>query len=324
MSRRALAAGLACLALAASAAAGARPAWTRSAGPGTAELLARYEPVLELYGVDRKPSSVESFLAASDLQRLSAGTWHLVRHSPPAAALAHGSKQLRLNVRGCSPAVNLDSCYRRPTGPATLYGRAWISPTASSGIATVLQYWLFYPLDDWRNSLKKPTLWHMHEGDWEEVSVALDTSGRPVQVACSQHDLGVRRAWARVPKRIGGHPVVYVALGSHANYFLPGSGGLAGVPHAIPSRFSGVPLPEPDFTSAQVTVRSAAVVDLSRGSQPWLSFAGAWGDGSYVLVGEGRKYTHLHVGDSPPGPAMHSIWRDPLLQFRSWPVDDGH
>src|SRR5205085_5700338 len=187
-----------------------------------AALLARYEPQFEQYASDWKPSAIEPFLAGADLQRLSGNRWVLVRRSPTASALAKGSKSLRLDTRGCSPAIDLDPCYKRTAATPTLYGRAWVSPTASAGIRTVLQYWLFYPLDDWRNSRTRPTLWHMHEGDWEEVSVALDASDKPLQIACSQHDLGVTRTWSRVRVKDGTHPYVYVALGSDAVYLLLG------------------------------------------------------------------------------------------------------
>ncbi len=299
------------------------------AGAGGADstaLLARYAPVLQLYASDRKPTAIEPFLAGANLERRSAGGWRVVRRSPPASALAGGSKLLRLNTRGCSPAVSSVTCYTvRPTQP-TIYGRVW---TGSGTFAntTVLQYWLFYQLNDWRNSPTKPTVWYLHEGDWEEVSVELGPAGKPIAVAVSQHNLGVNRPWSRTPTRGGTHPVVYVALGSHANYFSPGHNGAAGVPHVVPTKFSGVPLPEPDFTAAQTSVRSASIVDVSDGSAPWLSFAGAWGDGSYVLVEQKSSknpYTRLRVGDSPPGPAFHGIWRDPLQQFRTWPADDGH
>jgi hypothetical protein len=298
-------------------------------------LLERYEPVLDMYRADWKPSAVEPFLAAADLERLAAGRWRVVRRSPPASALAGGSSGLRLDTRGCTPAVDLDACYARRAQPATVYGRLWVSPAASAGIRTVLQYWFFYSLDDWRNSLTKPGLWHMHEGDWEEVSVALNAADRPVSIAASQHDLGVIRAWARVALSGGTHPVVYVALGSHANYLSPGLRGVAGIPHVISPRFSGVPLLEPDFTSSQASYGPAGtapnalgMVDISAGTAPWLSFAGPWGDGSYILLQQisrrGTAFIHLRVGDSPPGPAFHAIWRDPLLQFRNWPADDGH
>jgi hypothetical protein len=304
-----------CLVAAASAA-------TASTRTDTAALLARYEPQFEQYAADWKPSAVDPFLANADLERSSGLRWIVVRHSPPATALAKGSTSLRLDTRGCSPAVDTDACYHRTATKPTVYGRVWTAGSGS-GYSSVLQYWLFYPLDDWRNSLTRPTLWHMHEGDWEEVSVALGVDGKPVAVACSQHNLGVTRTWSRVRIKNSTHPYVYIALGSHANYFLPGFHGLASLPHVIPPRFSGVPLPEPDHTSAQAPVQPA-IADVSDGLAPWLSFAGAWGDGNFVLVSGRSGFAHLRVGISPPGPAFHDIWRDPLLQFRSWPADDGH
>jgi hypothetical protein len=294
-------------------------------GADSTALLARYTPVLKLYASDRKPSAIEPFLAGADLERLSAGgAWRVVRKSPPASALANGSTQLRLNTRGCSPATSPPTCYRVQATTPIVYGRVWTG-TGTFASTTVLQYWLFYPLNDWRNSLTKPTVWYLHEGDWEEVSVRLNPAGKPIAVALSQHNLGVNRPWART-LREGSHPVVYVAIGSHANYFSRGFHGAETIPHVVPTRFSGVPLPEPDFTAAQATVRAPAVVDVTGGA-PWLSFAGAWGDGSYILARQrstSRTYTRLRIGDSPPGPAFHAIWRDPMQQFTTWPADDGH
>ena len=107
MPRRAIALVLLGAAALAGAASG-RPATT-----GGAALLGRYEPVVELYRADWKPTAVEPFLAAADLERLASGRWQVVRHSPPASALAGGSSNLRLDTRGCTPAVDLDSCYVR-------------------------------------------------------------------------------------------------------------------------------------------------------------------------------------------------------------------
>ncbi len=299
----------------------------------TAALLARYEPVVEQYRADWRPAKIDGFLAGADLERLSGFSWRLVRRSPSAAQLANLGPNQRLDTRGCSPAVNLDACYPRRPSQASVYGRVWQQAGAVSPV-TVLEYWFFYPLDDWRTPIVSPVLWHMHEGDWEQVSVELGPAGVPVAIAASQHDEGVTRPWARVTLAGGTHPVVYVALGSHANYLSPGYHGVPGVPHVIPTRFSGVPLPEPDYTSGQVTLGPPgtasvplSVVDISNGA-PWLSFAGPWGDGSFLLAGErtkhGTVFTHLRIGGSPPGPAFHAVWRDPLLQFRSWPADDGH
>ena len=75
---------------------------------------------------------------------------------------------------------------------------------------TTIQYWLFYYYNDWFNK---------HEGDWELVQVMLDESGEPEWVVLSQHHGGTRRSWGNTQIEDNTHPVSFVALGSHANYF---------------------------------------------------------------------------------------------------------
>jgi RsiW-degrading membrane proteinase PrsW (M82 family) len=75
----------------------------------------------------------------------------------------------------------------------------------------VLQYWALYFYNDWFNK---------HEGDWEMVQVVLNAREEPEWAVFSQHHGGTRRPWAQVRVEEGTHPAVYVALGSHANYFV--------------------------------------------------------------------------------------------------------
>jgi RsiW-degrading membrane proteinase PrsW (M82 family) len=75
-----------------------------------------------------------------------------------------------------------------------------------------IQYWAFYYYNDWFNK---------HEGDWEMVEVILTENGVPEWVVLSQHHGGTRRAWSQAPVEDTTHPAAYVALGSHANYFVP-------------------------------------------------------------------------------------------------------
>ena len=99
----------------------------------------------------------------------------------------------------------------------TVYGRM-----ARDGGAIVLQYWLFYYDNLYRYPfLPLGTIWQSHEGDWEVVNVVLSNTKRPLSVGLSQHCSGETRPWADTELR-DGHPTVYVALGSHANYFQPG------------------------------------------------------------------------------------------------------
>ena len=73
-----------------------------------------------------------------------------------------------------------------------------------------IQYWLFYYYNDWFNK---------HEGDWELVEVILSENREPEWVVLGQHHGGTRRSWKTTNIELGTHPAVFVALGSHANYF---------------------------------------------------------------------------------------------------------
>lgn len=91
----------------------------------------------------------------------------------------------------------------------------------------VLQYWLFYPFNDWRSGFFGA---NDHEADWEKVHVYLaETEGgelRPEWTAYASHEYtgdNLRRRWDDPEvEKVGEHPVVYVAAGSHASYYAAG------------------------------------------------------------------------------------------------------
>jgi hypothetical protein len=90
-----------------------------------------------------------------------------------------------------------------------------------------LQYWFFYAFNDWRSSFHGV---NDHEADWEMVTVYVveDVSGtvQPCWVAYSSHEFegdDLRRRWDDPEvQKVGEHPLVFVAAGSHANYYRPG------------------------------------------------------------------------------------------------------
>ena len=94
----------------------------------------------------------------------------------------------------------------------------------------VLQYWFFYAYNSWGSYSGFGPLSggaNVHEGDWEMISIFLKPGAdKPEYAAYSaHHDSGdkVTMLWENVPKDPeNGHPIVYVALGSHANYFKSG------------------------------------------------------------------------------------------------------
>ena len=104
----------------------------------------------------------------------------------------------------------------------TAYGRV-----LRTGGYTVLQYWYFYPFNDWRSTFYGV---NDHEADWETISVYLVPDGddgvAPAWVGASSHDLtgaDLRRRWDDPQlRREGDHPVIYPGAGSHSGAFLPG------------------------------------------------------------------------------------------------------
>lgn len=90
----------------------------------------------------------------------------------------------------------------------------------------VLQYWYFYPYNNWRSGYNGA---NDHEADWEQVCIYLYRDGEallPEWIAYAMHDVSgddLRRRWDDPElEKIGEHPVVYVGAGSHASYFAPG------------------------------------------------------------------------------------------------------
>jgi len=140
---------------------------------------------------------------------------------------------------------------------------------------TVIQYWIFYYFNDWRN---------LHEGDWELVQLCfsghtakelLESGEQPVFAAYSQHQAGQKMSWTDMKANglvEGTHPVVHVARGSHANYFTPGnywSGldfdntGASSWKAISPEQFNVVLLPEIEAEGEELE---------------WLEFKGHWGE----------------------------------------------
>jgi RsiW-degrading membrane proteinase PrsW (M82 family) len=135
-----------------------------------------------------------------------------------------------------------------------------------------IQYWLFYYYNDWFNK---------HEGDWESVQVTLDAAGKPQWVVLSQHHGGTRRPWSATQVVGGTHPAVYVALGSHANYFwgdetYPNGTTIGNARLEIMDRTGSAGEVLPNIMLIPDREPVAADPTRWRGRE-WLSFGGRWG-----------------------------------------------
>lgn len=175
--------------------------------------------------------------------------------------------------------------------PVTAYTRL-IANAEGSG-KTVIQYWLYYFFNDWLNN---------HEGDWEMVEVILNPDFQPEAVVNSQHGRAFIKYWDEPGlEKTGEHPRVFVAGGSHANYFSKG---------ILGRHFHEGKL---DHTGdASATLPAVDMAGLA-GKDGWLDYQGLWG--------QKKDYWYwLYVNDGPPGPRFQpanpangaSPWERPL------------
>ncbi|MCK5054889.1 MAG: PrsW family intramembrane metalloprotease [Anaerolineales bacterium] len=173
------------------------------------------------------------------------------------------------------------------------------------GVIT-LQYWLFYYYNDWFNK---------HEGDWEMVEVILTEGNQPEWVVLSQHHGGTRRSWEDALIEEGTHPAVFVALGSHANYFWGdevywNGASVGNVQVSIMDRTGtfGRVLPEILCIPDESMIKADPV--RWQGFE-WIAYGGRWGE------------LAPHADFSGPyGPAQKgTLWQKPYAWGMSQPLD---
>jgi hypothetical protein len=156
-----------------------------------------------------------------------------------------------------------------------------------------LQYWFFYFYNDY-NLIGHIIRAGLHEGDWEMIQVCVGRDETPTRATYAQHAGASEREWSRVErKEHGRRPVVYVARGSHAGYFTKGTHWTG---HWFDHADGGRHTPE-------LTLEIAAEGDPA---WRWIHWPGRWGD----TRNTGGNPLN---SDSPPGPAAHPRWNDPLL-----------
>jgi hypothetical protein len=315
------------------------------------ELLRMYQPVLVLHPDELfQPTKVQSFVTDSQLERFMGTSssqlpldryWTVVDAHPGPGDLPPATPGVfyRLNQVGCSPGGPSadETCYADAAASGS-GGEAFYGRVARTADRIVLQYWLFY-YDDALLLPPTPfgTFWQAHEGDWEVVNVVLDQNQQPLEAAYSQHCTGARMPWAQVEKSPADstHPVVYVALGSHANYFSPGAGALGLIPipaSCIPAAVRSV-LPSLPFLKVddQVLGGGAVVGPPGTGVQPatihpideqsWSTFGGFWGESEYfstpIPLGPFPAGA-FPLGVAPASPANQPQWNPQVVL--SWPA----
>ena len=277
-------------------------------------LAQRFAPVVSLVdqpepcgpGEPYQPTDVDAVLGRDDVALR--GPWttdDLLATAPTAEDLAPGLLGHHLDLPGdpLRPGCSYEQWSDAVTAgtEATVYAHVVTEPDHPGRLA--LQYWLYYPFNDYNNK---------HESDWEMVQLefaaddatgALDSA--PVALAYSQHEGAEVAPWGDLRVEVVGdtHPVVRPAAGSHANYF--GDALYLGRSASQGFGCDDARGPSTELRPAvQVIPQDAAE---ARAAFPWVSYEGHWGQREEAFY------------NGPTGPATKTQWEQPF----TWADEEG-
>ena len=277
------------------------------------ELAERYAPVVRLVeqeeecgpGEPYEPIDVEAILDEDTVSLR--GPWRsndLVEIAPSGDDLGRGLYEYNLDFPGdaLNPGCAYELWARRITEDTEPTVYAHVAQEAAYPDRLALQYWLYYPFNDWNN---------LHEGDWEMIQLvfpagsaeeALETE--PLEVGYSQHEGAERAEWGEDKLEVvdGTHPVVYPAAGSHANFYSEGL-------FLGRSAASGVGCD--DTTGPHEELRPQALSipsdpEAAAEAFPWVAFEGRWGERQQAFY------------NGPTGPNLKAQWAEPITWAEDW------
>ena len=288
------------------------PAGARADLAAEQTLAERYAPVVRLVeqpeecgpGEPYEPTNVN--LLFDNPTVALRGPWNrtdLIKIAPTAKDLS-GLYEYHLDYPGnaLSPGCDYERWAKRLTkgSEPAVYAHVATDPDYPGKLS--LQYWFFYPFNDWNNS---------HEGDWEMIQLVFDArdaeealSKQPVEVGYSSHEGAERAAWGDPKLEVidGTHPVVYPGAGSHANKFTAalylGSSGAEGV-GCDDTRGPHVQLRPVVKTIPSDPTKAAEAF-------PWITFEGRWGELQNAFY------------NGPTGPNMKQQWTEPIKWAQDW------
>jgi hypothetical protein len=277
------------------------------------ELAERYAPVVRLVeqeeecgpGEPYDPIDIDAILDEDTVSLR--GPWRsndLVTIAPSADDLGRGLYEYNLDFPGdaLNPGCDYERWARRVTDGTEPTVYAHVAQEAAHPDRLALQYWLYYPFNDWNN---------LHEGDWEMIQIvfpagsaeeALETE--PLEVGYSQHEGAERAEWGEEKLELvdGTHPIVYPAAGSHANFYSEGL-------HLGRSAEQGVGCddttgPHEELRPATLTIPSDP--SSAQAAFPWIAFEGRWGERQQAFY------------NGPTGPNLKTQWTEPVTWAEDW------
>ena len=235
------------------------------------------------------------------------GPWSandLVKIGPTRSDLGAGLPGYHLDFPGnpFDPGCGYELWERRITRGTKPTVYAHIAKQRTFPDKLALQYWFFYVFNDFNNT---------HEGDWEMIQLNFDAATpkqalaqSPTEVGYSQHEGAERAKWGdpKLTLLDATHPVVYVADGSHANFY-----GAALYLGRSASEGVGCDDTRGPHTELMPVVRTIPRDPvLARAMFPWIAFEGRWGELQPAFF------------NGPTGPNMKNQWIWPITWSQGW------
>jgi hypothetical protein len=187
-------------------------------------------------------------------------------------------------------------------------------------IKSLIEYWYFYRYDEWTRPVLGGRLVQRHEGDWEAVTIGFSQKA-PLFLGLSAHCGGSWIPWRQVeiaplPHGRRVHPLIAVALGSHANYThtqdrrAPDWAGCQGVPQGTTTALSYASNIR-DETDNGWSWLPAQEIPVNSSTPP-MSFPGTWGGSDETVLENERTQVLAGPGHGPFTPTLQPLWYDPI------------
>lgn len=227
------------------------------------QLASTYEPYLHFADGEKFfPTDMSYHLDNSELYLKDEETNTLIDNSPTAETIDQYTTEDYFLNNTLGGFEEIAQNYKQSRDK---YGdKIYAHVTTEAGLIAV-QYWFFYAFN--------PGTLNQHQGDWEMVQVILDASTETPQYAVySQHHAGEKAEWKDVEKADETHPRVYVALGSHANYFRSCQGKIGAESDIVGNAYTLKP------ENLEIIHLGENGIGNHPTSQDWLEYGGRWGN----------------------------------------------
>ncbi len=195
------------------------------------------------------------------------------------------------------PGCDYEEWFNRIWGgtPTTVYAHVATEEAVPGRLA--LQYWMYYPFNDFNNK---------HESDWETIQLEFDVGSAaealttaPVTVLYSQHEAGEQATWGdpKLSVSDGTHPEVFASAGSHANHYETGL-------FLLRSTSQGLGCDSTlDAAPGELPVVLTIPSDPAEAARqlPWTAYQGQWGE----------QFSQAFYS-GPEGPTAKDRWTEPF------------